>query len=152
MGIKLTSPSFSDGEMLDKKFACDGENVSPALKWENLPEGTRSIAIICEDPDAPMGTFVHWVIYDIAGWVKGLEEGIADDETLENGIRQGINDFGDAGYGGPCPPSGTHRYFFKIYALDKHIDSVVVMDKDLLLEKMQGHVLGEGQLIGKYQR
>ena len=152
MDIKLTSPSFSDGEMLDKKFACDGENVSPAMQWENLPEGTSSIAIICDDPDAPMGTFVHWIIYDIASWMKGLEEGIADDETLENGIRQGINDFGYTGYGGPCPPSGTHRYFFRIYALDKHIDSVVVMDKDLLLKKMDGHVLGEGQLMGKYKR
>jgi len=152
MEIKLTSPSFSDGKMIDKKFTCDGENISPALNWENLPEGTSSIAIICEDPDAPMGTFVHWVIYDIPGWMKGLEEAVPDDETLENGIRQGINDFGHTGYGGPCPPSGTHRYFFKIYALDKHLDSVTVMDKDLLLEKMQGHVLGEGQLMGKYKR
>ena len=152
MGIEVTSDAFEDGGMIPAKYTCDGADVSPPLKWEAVPEGTQSIAIICDDPDAPMGTFVHWVLFNLPGQRRELAENFPDDETLANGTRQGISDFGRTGYGGPCPPSGTHRYFFKIYALDTEIELVSIADKAGLLEAMEGHILGEGQLVGKYKR
>ena len=152
MEIKISSSAFEDGGMIPAKYTCDGADVSPPLKWEAVPEGTQSIAIICDDPDAPMGTFVHWVLFNLPGQRRDLAEKFPDDETLANGTRQGISDFGRTGYGGPCPPSGTHRYFFKIYALDTEIEMVSIADKADLLEAMEGHILGEGQLVGKYKR
>jgi len=152
MEIKIMSPAFEDGGLIPAKYTCDGADISPPLRWEGVPEGTRSIALICDDPDAPMGTFVHWVLFDLPAETRELAEKIPDDETLPDGSRQGISDFGKVGYGGPCPPSGTHRYFFKIYALDKKIDTVAVADKAQLLGAMEGHILGQGQLIGKYKR
>ncbi len=152
MEIKISSDAFEDGGMIPAKHTCDGADVSPPLKWEAVPEGTQSIAIICDDPDAPMGTFVHWVLFNLPGATRELAEEFPDDETLADGTRQGISDFGRTGYGGPCPPSGTHRYFFKIYALDTKIEMVSIADKADLLEAMEGHILGEGQLVGKYKR
>lgn len=152
MEIKITSSAFGEGEMIPSKYTCAGDDVSPPLRWDNLPENTRTIAIICDDPDAPMGEFVHWVLYNLPAGVDHLEEGFADDETLEDGTRQGITDFGSTGYGGPCPPSGVHRYFFKIYALDSQIDIVPIADKKHLLTAMEGHLLGQGRLVGKYKR
>jgi len=152
MEIKISSDAFEDGGMIPAKYTCDGADVSPPLKWEAVPEGTQSIAVICDDPDAPMGTFVHWVLFNLPGATRELAENIPSDETLPNGAKQGKSDFGRIGYGGPCPPSGTHRYFFKIYALDTKIELVSIADKADLLEAMEGHILGEGQLVGKYKR
>ena len=152
MEIKITSSAFEDGALIPAKYTCDGEDVSPPLQWEAVPEGTKSIALISDDPDAPVGTWIHWVLYNLPAEVKELAEAVPADETLPGGARQGTTDFGRIGYGGPCPPSGTHRYFFKIYALDTDVDLPRGADKSELLEAMQGHILGEGRLMGKYAR
>ncbi len=152
MEIKITSSVFEDGGLIPAKYTCDGADISPPLQWETVPEGTVSIALICDDPDAPMGTWVHWILFNLPADTKELPEKFPDDETLPDGTRQGVTDFGRTGYGGPCPPSGTHRYFFKIYALDSKIDIVSVVDKPELLKAMEGHILGQGQLMGKYKR
>ena len=152
MEIKLTSEAFKEGKMIPSKYTCDGQDISPSLKWNNIPEAAKSIALICDDPDAPMGTWVHWVLYNLPSETSQLQEGFPEDETLPDGTRQGITDFGKTGYGGPCPPSGTHRYFFKIYALDSMIDIATIADKETLLKAMEGHLLGQGQLMGTYKR
>src|SRR3989304_2756237 len=119
MSIQLTSSAFTDGSPIPARHTCDGPDVSPMLKWSGAPAGTKSFALICDDPDAPAGTWVHWVIYGIPPDTTDLPEGVPPDETLPDGSRQGKNDFGRIGYGGPCPPPGKpHRYYFKIYALD----------------------------------
>ncbi|MDD5459873.1 MAG: YbhB/YbcL family Raf kinase inhibitor-like protein [Phycisphaerae bacterium] len=152
MSIKITSSAFKRESMIPARFTCDGEDISPPLQWENLPQGTQTLAIIADDPDAPMGTFVHWVLYNLPADVNELAEAVPAREMLENGAIQGKTDFGRVGYGGPCPPSGTHRYFFKIYALDKKVDIVGNADKSRLIIAMQGHILGQGELMGKYKR
>lgn len=152
MDIQLTSSAFEEEDLIPSRYTCDGTDISPPLAWEGVPEATQSIAIISDDPDAPMGTWVHWVIYNIPPEKTGLSESIPNDETLADGTRQGISSFGETGYGGPCPPSGTHRYYFKIYALDRKIDVVPIMDKDTIEEAMQGHILAQGQLMGRYKR
>lgn len=152
MKIILKSSAFEDGGMIPKKYTCDGENISPLLKWDSVPAGTKSIAIICEDPDAPAGLWVHWVLFNLPAECRELEENFPDDETLSDGSRQGITDFQTTGYGGPCPPWGTHRYLFKIYALDTMLDIVHLVDRANLLSAMKGHILAEGLLMGKYQR
>jgi len=152
MEIEITSSAFEDGELIPSKYTCDGADVSPPLQWGSVPEGTKSIALISDDPDAPVGTWVHWVIFDIPAETRELEENIPHDETLPNGAIQGTTDFGRIGYGGPCPPSGTHRYFFKIYALDTKLDLAAGVGKRELLNAMEGHILGEGRLIGRYKR
>lgn len=152
MSIQLTSAAFEDGGMIPKKFTCDSENASPPLKWSGIPDGTQSISLICDDPDAPAGTWVHWVIYNMPGGVTGLPENIPSDRVLGNGAKQGMNDFRGLGYAGPCPPGGTHRYFFKIYALDIEIDLEPGATKTELFKAMKEHILGEGQLMGKYTR
>ncbi len=152
MEIKITSSAFEDSGLIPDKYTCDGADISPPLQWEAVPEGTSSIALICDDPDAPVGTFVHWVIFGLPAETRELDENIAPDKTLPSGAKQGTSDFGRIGYGGPCPPSGTHRYFFKIYALDTAIDLAAGATKRELLKAMEGHILGQGQLIGKYKR
>ena len=152
MTIELKSNSFKDGGMIPKQFTCDGKNVSPQLSWSKFPEGTKSFAIICDDPDAPVGTWVHWVIYDIPHNINELQEAFPTQKSLPNGIKQGINDFRKIGYGGPCPPSGTHRYFFKIYALDTFLELEAGATKQQLLNAMENHILAHGELIGKYKR
>jgi hypothetical protein len=152
MDIKITSSAFQDGGLIPAKYTCDGADVSPPLQWDNVPQGAKSIALICDDPDAPMGTFVHWVIFGLPAETRQLAEKVAADKTLPSGARQGTSGFGRVGYGGPCPPSGTHRYFFKIYALDTTLDLPAGARKSDLLKVMQGHILGQGQLIGKYKR
>ena len=152
MDIKVTSSAFAEGGLIPSKYTCDGSDVSPPLQWDSLPEGTGSIAMISDDPDAPMGTWVHWVIFGLPADTKELKENIPPDNTLPNGAKQGTNDFGRIGYGGPCPPGGTHRYFFKIYALDTELDLAAGATKNDLLNAMEGHILGQGQLIGKYKR
>src|SRR6059036_3887959 len=119
MAFEVESTAFQPGGDIPKKFTCDGPDVSPALSWNDPPGAAQSFALIADDPDAPVGTWVHWVIYDLPADTKELAEGIATSETLANGAKQGINDFRKVGYGGPCPPPGLpHRYFFKLYALD----------------------------------
>ncbi|OGL39781.1 MAG: phosphatidylethanolamine-binding protein [Candidatus Schekmanbacteria bacterium RIFCSPHIGHO2_02_FULL_38_11] len=138
--------------MILAKYTCDDKDVSPPLSWTSVPNGTKSIAIICDDPDAPMGTWVHWVLYDLPVSIKELPENIPSQEKLKNGAKHGINDFRKFAYGGPCPPGGTHRYLFKIYALDKETGLEPGATKEQLLKAMKGHILAEGQLMGKYSR
>jgi Raf kinase inhibitor-like YbhB/YbcL family protein len=150
--MKITSPAFEEGGLIPKKYTCDGSNVSPPLKWDSVPDGTESIAIICEDPDAPSGTWMHWILFNLPAECRELAENIPDDETLHDSTRQGINDFGSIGYSGPCPPWGIHRYFFKIFALNCTLDIVHLVDKDILNLAMGDHILATGQLMGRYQR
>jgi Raf kinase inhibitor-like YbhB/YbcL family protein len=152
MEINMKSTAFDEGGMIPKKYTCDGPNVSPPLTWTSVPEGTKSLALICDDPDAPMGTWVHWVLFNLPADVRELPENIPPQKTLANGAKQGITDFRKIGYGGPCPPGGTHRYYFKLYALDTEIDLDSGVTKKQLLEAMKGHILAEGQLMGKYKR
>ena len=152
MEIKITSSAFEDGGLIPSQYTCDGADISPPLQWDAVPEGTKSVALICDDPDAPIGTFVHWVLFNLPADTKELAEGIPKGTTLPNGAQQGTSDFGRIGYGGPCPPSGTHRYFFRIYALDTQLDLAPGARKPDLLNAMQGHILAQGQLMGKYKR
>lgn len=152
MNIKITSNSFNEGEMIPARYTCDDINVSPHIAWGEIPKGTKSIALICEDPDAPAGVWVHWVIFNIPPDVKELKENLPKDKVFSNGMLQGTGDFRKIGYSGPCPPGGTHRYFFKIYALDKILELGSGATKAQLLKSMEGHILDEGQLMGKYCR
>lgn len=148
----LRSSAFNDGDMIPRKYTCDGSNISPPLTWSGVPAGAKSIALICDDPDAPRGTFVHWVVFNIPPSSSGLREGLPNEKTLQDGSKQGLNDFRRIGYGGPCPPSGTHRYYFKLYALDVELDLDPGATKKELLNAMEGHVLAEATLMGKYRR
>ena len=148
MALTLSSDAFKNGGDIPSRFTCDGAGTAPALSWSGAPEGTKSFVLIVDDPDAPSGTFVHWVVVDLPASTTSLAEG----GTLPAGARTGKNDFGKVGYGGPCPPSGTHRYFFKLYALDTALGLNPGATKADLLAAMQGHVLAEGQLMGRYGR
>jgi len=152
MELKIKSSVFNEGEIIPQKYTCDGADISPPLAWDGAPVNTKSLALISDDPDAPMGTWVHWVIYNIPPAVKELPENIPPTKTLENGAQQGTNDFGKIGYGGPCPPRGIHRYYFKLYALDKVLDNEPGLTKAELLKVMEGHIVAQGQLMGRYQR
>jgi Raf kinase inhibitor-like YbhB/YbcL family protein len=152
MAITITSAAFSEGGMIPREYTCDGRDISPPLAWTGAPEGTRSLAIICDDPDAPVGTWVHWVLFNIPATANGLPQSMPPDKLLEDGSRHGINDFRKFGYGGPCPPGGTHRYYFKIYALDTELTEGLGLTKAELLKAMKGHILAEGQLMGRYKR
>lgn len=151
--ISLTSPAFAEGETIPIKHTCDGEDLSPPLQWRNVPQGTKSLALIGDDPDAPGRTFVHWVLYNIPPTAEELPEGIPAAATLPDGARQGMNDFRRIGYGGPCPPAGKpHRYVFKLYALDIELTLSPEATAQDLMRAMEGHILAEGRLIGTYQR
>ena len=152
MAITITSSAFEEGGMIPSKYTCDGENISPPLKWEGVPQETKSIAIISDDPDAPVKIWVHWVMWNIPVDMEQLAESVPPDADLPDGSKQGINDFKHHGYGGPCPPMGTHRYYFKVYALDTKIDLASSSRKSHLLKAMEGHILAEGQLMGKYKK
>ncbi|MEW5994186.1 MAG: YbhB/YbcL family Raf kinase inhibitor-like protein [Candidatus Zixiibacteriota bacterium] len=152
MALTLTSSVFVEGGMIPKQYTCDGPDISPPLSWTGVPEGTKSLALICDDPDAPAKTWVHWVYYNIPHDLGQLPEGLPTDEEPFTGGRQGANDFRRTGYGGPCPPGGTHRYFFKLYALDTMLDLSGRVTKADLEQAMEGHVLASGQLMGKYRR
>ena len=152
MEMRVESLAFKDGELIPSKYTCDGANISPPLKWNDPPEGTKSFALISDDPDAPVGIWVHWVVYNIPSNVRELPENVTLSKILSNGTSQGITDFGSIGYGGPCPPSGTHRYFFKIYALDVILTLSPGAAKNDVIKEMKGHVLAHGQLIGTYKR
>ena len=150
--MKIISSAFEEGAMIPKKYTCDGIDISPALEWSLVPDGTKTFALICDDPDAPMGTWVHWVLFNLPGDIKKLSENVPPLEVLTNGAKQGKNDFGKIGYGGPCPPGGTHRYYFKVYALDEKINVEAGVTKSELLKAMEVHILSEGQLMGRYKR
>ncbi|MBN2467553.1 MAG: YbhB/YbcL family Raf kinase inhibitor-like protein [Deltaproteobacteria bacterium] len=152
MKLIVKSSAFQEGAMIPKPYTCDGRDVSPPLEWDTPPDGTKSLALICDDPDAPMGTWVHWVLYDLPPHVRELPENVPLRRVLENGAKQGNNDFRTTGYGGPCPPRGTHRYFFKLYALDIVLNLDPGQTKAVVLDAMAGHVLAEGALMGRYKR
>jgi Raf kinase inhibitor-like YbhB/YbcL family protein len=153
MAIELTSTAFTEGATIPKQHTGDGADTSPPLRWSDPPGGTRSLALVCDDPDAPRGTWVHWVLFNLPGDLRELQEGVPAQEALPNGARQGKNDFGAVGYGGPAPPRGKpHRYFFKLYALDAPLDLPAGATRGQVLAAMKGHVLAEGQLMGRYAR
>ena len=152
MALTISSTAFSNGGMIPSQYTCDGANISPPLQWSGLPAGTKTVALIVDDPDAPAKTWVHWVIYDLPANTTQLPENIKPQEKLAGGAKQGTNDFKKIGYGGPCPPSGTHRYFFKLYAVDIETSLNPGATKDELLKTMESHVLAQGELIGKYKR
>ena len=149
--MQLTSTAFSDGQAIPSIYTGEGKDISPPLLWANPPAGTKSFALICDDPDAPMGTWVHWVIYNIPETARDLKENFPKNPQLPDGTRQGRTDSGQSGYGGPYPPSGTHRYFFKLYALDALLSVPGKATKHDLVHAMRGHVLAEAQLMGTYK-
>jgi Raf kinase inhibitor-like YbhB/YbcL family protein len=153
MSIKIISTAFSEGNPIPKKYTCDAQDASPPLAWSGAPAETKSLALIVDDPDAPVGTWVHWVIYNLPPMLTELKEGIAKTPTVEGGGIQGNNDFRKVGYGGPCPPRGKpHRYFFKLYALDQMLELKSGASKADVEKAMRGHILAQGQLIGTYSR
>ncbi len=154
MAFTLASAAFREGAAIPAKYTCDGVDVSPALTWSGAPAGTRSFALIADDPDAPAGTWVHWVLYNLPADVSELPENIAKVESLDlGGARQGRNDFRRPGYGGPCPPPGpAHRYLFKLYAVDTRLQLKAGAQKKDVEAAMEGHVLATAQLMGTYGR
>ena len=161
--LHLSSPAFTEGGTIPKAFTCNGADKSPPLQWSGIPKAARSLVLICDDPDAPAGTWSHWVVFNLPPDVTSLEEGIAAELTaapeprpaVKQALRttmQGKNDFGKIGYGGPCPPSGTHRYVFRLYALDRGLDVPAGANRALVLKAIEGHVLAEGKLTAKYTR
>jgi len=150
--MKLESDAFSNNSIIPPKYTCDRQDFSPPLKWDAPPPETQSLALIVDDPDAPMGTFVHWVLYDLPPEITHLPEAVPNDATLADGGTQGKNDFGKLGYGGPCPPSGTHRYFFKLYAIDRVLGLPSGATKEQLEAAMNGHILAAAEIIGRYAR
>jgi hypothetical protein len=152
MAMRIESSAFSEGGRIPRRYTCDGKDVSPPLSWSGTPEGAKSLALICDDPDAPGKTWVHWVVFNIPPAARQLPEGIAPGETITGGGNQGKNDFRKRGYGGPCPPGGTHRYQFKLYALDADLALAAGATKAELEGAIEGHVLGQATLTGKYSR
>lgn len=150
--MEIKSQAFAHGGLIPAKHTCDGADVSPPLAWSGAPAGTKSFALISDDPDAPVGTWVHWVMWNIPAEARALEENVPKKDTLPNGARQGTTDFKRIGYGGPCPPSGTHRYFFKLYALDAALDPQAPTTRKVLEKTMQGHILAQAELMGTYRR
>ena len=150
--MQVASSAFTEGNMIPAKYTCDGQDISPPLEWKDVPAGTKTFALISDDPDAPSGNWVHWVAYNIPAGVTKLNENVQREKEFANGMRQGSNDWPKIGYGGPCPPGGTHRYYFKLYALDAALDAKPGATKAQILSAMKGHVLAEAKLMGKYSR
>jgi len=151
MALQLTTAAFQGGGTIPKKFTCDGPDVSPALSWTEPPARTQSFALIVDDPDAPAGTWVHWVLYDLPANTRRLPEAVGKESERTDGSRQGRNDFGRIGYNGPCPPKGpAHRYFFKLYALDSKLDLKPGGTKIDLERAMKDHVLAHAEVVGKF--
>jgi Raf kinase inhibitor-like YbhB/YbcL family protein len=156
MTLTITSPAFPNQGEIPKQFTCDGKDISPALEWSGLPAGTKSLVLIVDDPDAPdpaapKMTWVHWVLYNVPPAATGLAEAVRAAD-LPKGTREGLNDWKRTGYGGPCPPIGRHRYFHKLYALDTVLPDLGRPTKADLEKAMKGHILGQGELMGTYQR
>ena len=153
MPFSITSPSFSAGGAIPKKFTCDGPDVSPHLSWKGAPAGTQTFALVMDDPDAPVGTWVHWVLYDLPANMTELPEGLEKQEQVASGALQGRNDFHKTGYGGPCPPAGKpHRYFFKLYALDTQLNLRAGATQPDVERAMRGHIRAQTELMGRYGR
>ncbi len=153
MAFRITTTAFPNGGDIPQKFTCDGADMSPLLAWTDPPAGTQAFALIMDDPDAPAGTWVHWVLYDLPGDTSGLPENVPKQPELENGAHQGRNDFRKTGYGGPCPPPGKpHRYFFKLYALNSATHLKAGATKADLERAMKGHIVAQAELVGRYQR
>jgi len=152
MGLTLTSPAFREAQAIPSVYTCEGRDLSPPLAWTDPPAGTTSLALICDDPDAPGKTWVHWVVYHLPPTVRQLPQAFPTDRELPDGTRQGLTDFGRVGYGGPCPPSGTHRYFFKVYALDTVPTLPAGATKAQLEAAMRDHIVAQAQLMGTYRR
>lgn len=150
--MQIQSSVFEAEGTIPPKYTCDGQNVSPPLSWDDPPAETQSLALIADDPDAPSGTFVHWIIFNMPADVRSLSEGLPTGNTLASGGLQGQNDFGQIGFGGPCPPNGTHRYFFKLYALDTDLDLQPGASKADVVTALNGHIIGHAELIGTYSR
>jgi len=156
MALSLTSPVFAHQGEIPRNYTCQGKDISPALTWKGLPEGTKSLALVVDDPDAPdpaapKRVYVHWVLYNIPASASGLQEAVSA-STLPRGTMQGKNDWDRPGYGGPCPPIGRHRYFHKLYALDTVLPDLKQPTKKELEKAMDGHVLGKAELVGTYQK
>jgi Raf kinase inhibitor-like YbhB/YbcL family protein len=153
MAFELTSSVLSSEKTIPRRYTCEGAGVSPSLAWSEAPEGTRGFALICEDPDAPGGTFAHWLLYNIPPARSELPENVPPDPTLPWGAAQGRNDFGNVGYGGPCPPMGsTHRFYFRLYALDEQLDLPPGISRNQLLREVEKHAIARTGLMGRYGR
>ena len=153
MSFMMKSPDFASGAIIPKPFTCTGEDRSPALEWSGAPTGTKSFALIADDPDAPVGTWVHWVVFNIPAVSHALPTGIERKDQLPDGTRQGVNDFQKLGYNGPCPPPGkTHRYFFKLYALNDQLTLAAGTTKAALEKAMEGHIIAKAEWMGNYRR
>jgi Raf kinase inhibitor-like YbhB/YbcL family protein len=152
MALDLRSSAFSDGGRIPSKYTCDGKDTSPPLSWTGIPAGGKCLALTCDDPDAPRGLWVHWVVFDLPPSATGLPEGVPATPEISGGGRQGKNDFGKIGYGGPCPPSGTHRYVFTLYALDSTLGLPAGTTRQDLLAATRNRALGEATLTGIYSR
>jgi Raf kinase inhibitor-like YbhB/YbcL family protein len=151
--LQISSSAFPNGEAIPKEFTCDGLNVSPQLTWTDPPTTTQSLALILDDPDAPAGTWVHWVLYNLPPDARELAENVPSREQLPNGAHQGRNSFNKTGYGGPCPPAGKpHRYFFKLYALDRKLNLRLGATKADVERAMQDHIVAQSELMGRYSR
>jgi len=154
MSLQLTSDAFTNGQSIPAKYSCKGKNLSPALAWNEPPAGTQSFALIMDDPDAPGGTWVHWVLFNIPAEARSLPEDlpVTGKNIDPDAIYVGNNSWGDIGYGGPCPPSGTHRYYFKLYALDTLISLLPGATREQLLREMDGHILAQAELMGTFSK
>jgi hypothetical protein len=157
MALTITTPEFKHEGRIPAKIGCEGQDSSPQLHWSGVPQNCQSLVLISDDPDAPdpqnpKMTWVHWVVYDLPPDSSGLDERQPKEGTLANGAKQGITDFGSIGYGGPCPPIGEHRYYFKLYALDTRLDLPPGQSKKNIEEAMAGHILEQAELIGLYQK
>lgn len=151
--MEIRTSAFVIGSTIPSKYTCDGNNISPPLEWEAPPQGTQSFALIMDDPDAPNGTFTHWIVYNISPDTHELPEGIAKESKLSDGSLQGKNSFEELGYGGPCPPKGgAHRYFFRLFALDRILDLPAGASKQQILMAIEGHVLDKAEVMGRYAR
>lgn len=150
--MRLVSGAFEPGGAIPRYYTADGPNMSPPLKWGGVPEGTGSMVLLCNDPDAPRGDWVHWVVFNIPPDIRELPEGLSHLGRLQNGAYQGLNDFGTTGYGGPSPPTGEHRYYFRLYALDRLLSLGPAASRALVLEQMEGHILATAELMGTYSR
>jgi Raf kinase inhibitor-like YbhB/YbcL family protein len=151
--MKLTSETFQPGQPIPVECTCDGEDRSPGLAWSEIPVATRSFALVCDDPDAPRGTWVHWVLFNLPADAVELAPGVPREPELPSGARQGVNDSGDIGYGGPCPPPGKpHRYFFRLYSLDSSLNLPPGVTRAVLDRAMADHILAEASIMGTYQR
>jgi len=148
----LESEAFEAGKAIPRRFACDGEDLSPPLRWSDPPGGTKSFALVVDDPDAPMGTWDHWLLFDLDPALRSLDEGLGNDAERERAVgTPGRNSWKRRGYGGPCPPGGTHRYFFRLYALDARLGLETGRDKKALLKAMESHILARAELMGTYE-